>query len=374
MSIPSQGVNIAFATQNKKSNEVGYVAPTNWYQTRSNRITFGAKQMDEMFPFQLGSEITPPGVFKAGVYGKGEIDLIVHLEHFIGHILRGVFGSVTTVEDAKWDNATNAPETTGDTPGVNTHTFKFDPAGSHILPWMGMRMKVPGLSSAQVYGEQAVDGKIDALRINIPAAGLITATVSLCSRIVTFPLATTVNGWAYANGYEDANSAAHAGTGSFLIGGVKYPITSLSIDVINNLTKPEQEMVVGSYFPDDFVPLSRMIRLSMMYKWENPTLYKKIMAGQDTNTDWDTMPFIQDTSGVTKAVDATFFSQGNIPGSTERNMLKFIGNRVAWQLERGGLEFAPQNIIMVPFSATLLTPATGQDYASISVVNAATYA
>lgn len=384
MSVPSQGGLFAIAPQNGRfgdANQAQFVSANhNFRKMRATRIGFGTQQEQQPFPFEVGGNIVPTGAFKAGVFAAGDVDFIPRAEDVLGYLLWAALGDLQTTTNAMWDGVSGTDTNGGLVANINTHIASFDPSGSFIQPWMAVRCYVPGSNASNAFGEEAIDAKINALRITIPASGLLQATVSMIARAPKYPDTAEVNTWTYANEYENSLSVPHAGRGEFLIGGQEYPITAASFELMNGLTTPQQERVVGSYYPDDFVALSRQAQVRIVYKWENPQLYRRMLTGQPIGeTEWQSIPFQQDTQGATKALEATFYSPGTMPGSDDGTgaeqpyMMKIVANRVVWSIDQGGIELAPGNIIMVPFVGTILEPAAGQNYVDIVLHNQATY-
>lgn len=377
MSITAQSAVFSMAVQpSGRNGSDTNIDPTalEWYRTRAPRIGVGSVQLQEQFPLETGGPIVPTGSFKSGQYAQGDVEMILRAEEFLGYLLYGATGVAEQAVDSVYDPSTDTLDSLTYT-GVNVTRFKFDPLAIQ-MPWMGIRTFVPGQQASENYGEICQDTRINALSMNIPAAGLVGATVGFQSLKCFYPTATDVNAWAYQNATEDSLSAPHAGKGQFLIGGTQYPITSASIELVNNMSTPQQEMVVGSYHPDNAVPLSRQLQVRIVYKWENADFYKQVMAGGVNNVNWDSLPFKTETSGGTKGFETTFQSPGNIPGVTGGDLpfeLKVIANRVTWQVDQAGIQLQAGNIIQVPYVGIVEEPAVGQDYLEFIVQNAATY-
>lgn len=384
MSVPSQGGLFALAPQNGRfgdANQDNFVSANHtFHKMRATRVAFGTQQNQQNFPFEVGGTIVPTGSFKSGVFAAGDVDFIPRVENVLGYILRAALGNMTTTEDAMWDPITGTDTNGGAVTNINTHVASFDPAGSFIQPWMAIRVFIPGSNASNAYGEEAIDAKVNALRLTIPAAGLLQATASFVARTPKYPSAADVNAWTYGNEFENSLSVPHAGRGEILIGGEEYPITAATVELMNGLTTPQQEQVVGSYYPDDFVALNRMSQIRIVYKWENPQLWNRILTGQPVGeTEWQSIPFQQDTQGSTKAFEATFYSPGEIPDSDDGNgnpqpyMLKVIANRVVWSIDQNGIELQPGNIIQVPFVGTVLEPEDGLSYIDFVMHNNTVY-
>lgn len=369
MSVPTQGATFALGEQAAFVGKGAYSAPASFYKYRTNRLQVGPQNMEEDLPFQIGGSIVTPGVIRNGSFVAGQANMFLTLEDTIGHILKGVMGSVTTTIGAKWDETTNAPEAPATTTGVNTHVFTFDSAGEFIQPYFAVRHSIPGNAAGDTYGFEGYDCKLGSLALSIPAASLLTADLSLVGRVPTFPAAATAEAWTYANAnFDDMLTASHGGEGKFAIGGTEYPITNLSVQMINNMTSPQQEMVVGEYHPDDFVILNRAVRISFMYKWQNDDLARLISTGQTTGTDWTLNPFTQATAGTTPAVEGVFQSTGTIGATGVKHELRFQSNNASFRMS-GPPQLDPQNIVMVPFEGTVIEPTDGSDFIRFILVN-----
>lgn len=377
MTITAQSSVFSLAVQSAKNGSASNitVGDLDWYRTRAPRIGIGTIQQQETFPLETGGPIVPTGSFKSGQYPAGDVEMIPRAEEFLGYLLYGATGACDTAEDSVYDSEAETLDAATYT-GVNSHRFKFA-ADGYTLPWLATRVRVPGATAGDVYGEVHQDMKINSFRLNIPAAGLLGASVGFQGLKSFYPNATAVNAWTYENTTEDSLSAPHSGKGQFLLGGDAYPITGASIELVNNLSSPQQEMVVGSYHPDDAVSISRALQIRIVYKWENPDFYRQLLTGSTSGTEWDSIPFLQDTADAgAKAFEGVFQSPGNIPGVTGGDLpfeLKVVANRVVWQIDRGGIELQAGNIIQVPYVGTVLEPAAGEEYLEIYLQNAATY-
>lgn len=374
MTVPAQSSIFSLALQPEKVGDADFdVSDYTWYRTRAPQISVGTQQMQEVFPLETGGPIVPTGAFKSMQFTAGTVAMIPRLEEFIGLIFYAMTGRIESDTDASWNTSTNA--FASDVTGANAHRFTFDPENTFALPWVAVRTRVPGTTPDKTYGELCWDVKIGSYQLTIPAAGLLGSSVNFVGRKASYPTSAEINAWDYENVTEDSTSAPIAGKGSFKIGGVEYPITSASIELANNLTTPQQEAVVGALHPDDFVALSRAVTIRIVYKWDNPDLYKQILANGADNVDWSPVPFIQDTSGATKAFEAEFQSPANISGASPATpySLKVIADRVTWQIDRGGIQLQAGNIIQVPYVGTVLEPASGDEYIQFILANDSTY-
>jgi hypothetical protein len=359
MSISAQGGVVSFAEQPAKIGVDGTFDHTtlDWYKVRAPRISLGTVQDQQTFPLEVGGTLTPTGSFKQGYFFAGELDLIPRLEQAFGFLVKATLGVASTVTGKDADGNVVV--------GVNTHIFRFDPAAPSAQPWMAVRRVVPGASAGQKLGELGFDCKIQSLDFTVPAKGKVAASMSMMGRDVNYDDAST---WVYENEFEDSTSSPDAGRGQFKIGGVQYPIIGAQLSISNGLSTPDQEMVIGDFRPDDFIALTRGATIRIVYKYENPDLYKKILTGAANGTEWSSLPFIVNTAGAVFAFDARFQSPALIGATNVPYEMRIRANRVTWAVDRP-IELQAGGIITQTFTGTILEPAEGEDYIQILIVN-----
>ena len=375
MTVPAQSGVFSFTLQSRQLNDDITFQPDmfDWYRTRAPRIGLGTIQNQEVFPLETGGPIVPTGAYKAGQYGGGDVELIPRAENVLGILLYAALGNVQSYSDQVYDPSSGGKTVgTPDSTGVNTHIFRFNPSTSFFLPWLACRKFVPGATTAENYGEVYQDAMVGNFRLDIRSSGLLGASLSIQNRAVTYPSVSDVNAWTYANSTEDSTSAPLSNNGSLTIGGEEYPITQMTVELANQLTTPQQEMVVGSNHPDSFVPLSRSLTIRIVVKWNNPDLYRQILTGSTIGEVWDTAPFIVDTSGDVEAFNATFYAPNNIGSTSYPYMLAITANRIVAQIDGAGVELQAGNIVQVPYTITVLEPASG-DYCRFVLHNEADY-
>ena len=242
----------------------------------------------------------------------------------------------------------------------NSHVFKFatDPTS---IPWVSMRKKVPGTTS---YGEIGLDCKMAGARINFPQNGLVQARMDGVGREPSFEEGGTVDAWVWWDAFEDYQSVpVTCKVGGFMklpsFSGTALPITNVVASFGNNLTTPQQEMIIGSPYPDDFAILSRALTLQATLKWQDQSLYKKIFYG--ALTAWDPQPFTSDFQ--TKTV-----SPGFIPGSTTVDYsIQIDAPLVQWNVN-GPIMLEGGNMLSLQLVGQVMQPTTGE-YCTYTVVN-----
>lgn len=359
MTIPSSAGEFSVAIQPGKIGRDGdfdAISPT-YYKMRAVSVGFGHQDDTQPFPFEVGSSNTLSGVFKQGHFAAGAVDILPRLKEIFGILLLGALGQVAT------STSVNSAGTS--VSGLNTHKFTFKSGDPYYIPWLAARRMTPGRNSAQNSGVVGFDVKVQALTFSIPAMGKMRCRVGLVGRDTKFEDAST---WTYGNAsHENDLSTPDSGSGTFKIGGVEYPITGAEITIANNLTDPRSEMIVGDFRPDDFIPLTRVVQIRLVYKYEDDDLCRNIYTGGPDNVEWSQSPFYTESAGSVKAFDAYFQSGGNAVGSTPYG-IRFVANRVAWQLE-GPEVLEGGGMVQLSVIGTVVEP-SASDFFSISLENA----
>lgn len=364
MTINAQGGEISFALQPGKYGRKGITlfdaADLSYYKTRASAASIGFVQDQQIFPQEVGGLPVPTGSFKQQYFFGGDITMIPRLKEIFGILLLGALGAAATTTGV--DSLGNSVS------GLNTHAFGFKSGEPAYQPWLSVRRMVPGRISAQNSGEIGVDCKVQMLRFGIPARGKLQCNVGVMGRDALFDDAES---WAYANAaYENDLSTPDSGSGTFKIGGVEYPIVGATIEIVNGLTRPQDEAIVGDYRPDDFIALSRGVQIRLVYKYENDDLCRQIYTNGPDNVDWSAIPFYTETAGTVKAFEAYFQSPSDVPGSTVPYGIRFMADRVAWAMD-GPPQLAGGAMLTASFVGTVLEPTSGS-YIQIKLENAAT--
>lgn len=362
MTISAQGGVFGYAEQDAMVGRNGTFDHTDltWYKVRSPRVSVGTIQDQQVFPLEIGGVLTPDGAFKQQYFFAGDADLVPRLENSLGILLKGAMGQASSVTGKNADGGTSV--------GVNTHIFNYVAADNSSLPWMAVRRLIPGAIAAQNSGETGFDCKVANVRITVPNIGKIVTRASFIGRDVELDDGST---WVWENAaFEDSSSTPDAGRGSFLIGGVEYPILGATIDLVNGLTNPRQEGIVGDFRPDTFTCLTRNAVIRIVYKYENDDLYRKLLTGTADGTDWNSLPFTQVSSAGGYAFDARFQSPGLIGVTEVPYELRIRANKVTWAVD-GPPELAAGGFVTQSFVGTVLQPSSG-NYLEMVMVNGQT--
>lgn len=348
MSRSAQQGYIAIAPQVSKGTLPG--SPV-YYKIRATDIDFGAVEPGGLLPPEIASIVTPTGAYKMGVFAAGGFSFIPRLEADLGWLLGGLMGASDSNED------TGSIGT-----GKYFHDFTFD-TDPTSLPWFTVHKFVP--SSANMF-EDVLDCKIARLRLTIPQAGPVAARLDMVGRSPTWPESPS---WT-EDTMDDGDSFPVAGaTGAFL----KLPTFSASaiaatgaiIEMTNMMTTPQQELVIGSQYPDDFVVLQRAATIRFVYKWEDPALCRAIMTGSTSGvTSWTPNVYTSDFQAKVLSTDTTAL------GGDEAFALQVDAAKVSWE-PNGPIRLVGNNILAQEFVGTALEPASG-DYFRIQLKNAET--
>lgn len=251
-----------------------------------------------------------------------------------------------------------------------THTFKFA-ADNSYQPWISAIKKIPGSTTLWEAGK---DNKITSLRLNFPQNGIVSARVDLVGREPDWTSRTEPAFWG-GNDFEEFGSVPVTCTTSGYVkvtgatsapfNNEKLPLTGLSVTMANNLTSPQQEMVIGSPYPDDFAVLSRAMSFQATLKWADPSFYNHILRGYMSSGSWAADSGWSNTV-FTSGIDALVESPAFVTGSTKYSM-RVRSNNVMWSFQ-GGPVLAGGDIVMLQLVGTALAPVSGE-YATIDIVN-----
>lgn len=330
-----------FAPQASKA-----TAGTTFYWYRSFNIDSMPVTDERPFPQEISGVLTPTGAYRAGAFFAGGIDFAPRLEDDLAWLLIWLLGE--------------NPATTVDNPvaGVNRHRWTLD-GSEDTLNWGTIHEIVPGTTDLGVI---AVDTKVASARFGLPQSGLLSARFDLMGRLFN---AQTDNifvegpaGAGWTTSFEDYTTVPVSSKGGFIITGLngdaELPCVGLTIDFANALTTPQQEMIIGSYSPDDFVPVAKTATIRGTVKWSNPDIYQTIVTGTVAGTDWTESVFEGQAVIETQA-------PGNIVGTTPYE-LEFTFPNVLWQCTPPRL--AGNNIITFDVIGTAIKR-TGENFLQV---------
>lgn len=327
-----------FAPQTAKS-----VAGSTFYWYRATGVDFGPVTDERPFPPEVGGVLTPTGAYRAGAYAAGGIDFAPRLEDEFGWILDWVLGENDV--------------TTQDTPvaGANKHVWTLD-GSEDALPWGTVHVITPGATDL---GTIALDCKAAGLRLTLPQSGLAMARLDLVGRLFNTPadniFVSSPAGAGWTPAFESYTSVPVSAKGAFtvagLMGGAELAVTGIGLEFANGMTSPAQEMVFGSYAPDDYATVARTVTVRSTYKWPDAQLYRSILTGSASGTDWTDQVFEGQAVVQVQA-------PANITGTTPYE-LKYTLPNVIWQVTNPRL--AGANIVAIDLIGTAISQ-PGENY------------
>lgn len=330
-----------------------------WDRHRSVDIDYEVIQDVRIFPLEVGSVVVPTGDYKAGDFLAGGATIMPRLDGSFGDLLLGAMGSATV--------ANNSPVT-----GAHTHTFTFDPNYPEDVPWMSVRKMIPGRGNIRPQGITGLDNKMASLRIIIPQNDIVSARVDFMGRITQFDQ--YADSWLYAQAFEQADRVPFSCKGDFKLPTLfsnNLPVTNVVIELVNNITTPREETIIGAYEPDDYVVRSRVVTVRFVYKWSDPALFQYVYTGLNTNqTAWSPTPFVTKyDNGVNYAFEAQIQSVANITGTTPYTLLIRAG-QVIWEAA-SPVRLVGGGILSMEFRGTCIQPDAGvnANYCDFQLVN-----
>jgi hypothetical protein len=353
MSVPAQRGIFSIAKQSAKVGSGTFtVGSETWYRYRAPRVGVSLIQSQTALPMETGGPLVPTGVTKDMAFWGGDVDLLPRCEDDFGWLLYAMMGNASSVSGV-------------DTGTYYTHHFTYA-ADQADVPWLAVRRFIPGEATTDEYGEVGFDGIATNMRVNVPPAGNLACNIGFMGRkwqVEEEP------SWTYTNALEDGTTIPNAGNGSLKIEGIEYPIIALTLDLNNNVSTPQQEVIVGDYWPDDFQVLSRLATFRFLYKYEDPDLCQKILTNSDTGTAFSPFPYLISTVGQNYALEAQFYAPKFVTGTVSTNYeFTARAHRIAITPGRP-MELVAGGLLVQEFIGTVIEPASDKDYMDLLLVN-----
>lgn len=329
----------------------GAVATT-LYKYKTYDVDFGIVDDVRQVPLEVLGVLTPTGAFKAGSFVAGGARLTPRLQDDIGWLFFAALGSSSSVANYG-----------GDT-GVYAHVFRFATDEASI-PWVSVWKHIPGAPDEVKSNDggllvKGLDCKVMNLDITIPAASLIAAQIGFVGRVPSMLEDPNLSGLGVQAYDESTDSLAVSVNGHLKFDGSEIPVTQARVSFRNGLTTPQEEMIVGSPHPDDFIPRTRSAEVSFVYKWENADLYQKIITGSVSGTAWSPIP--------TYAAFEAQVESPDVMGATNTPYTLIIqADNVGWRLD-GEPQLQAGGIIAQRYIGTVQEN-VGGDYVRAIVLN-----
>ena len=273
MSVPSQAGQIGFAVQNAgkylevtgDGEDLSVIDAWDWKYHKALGADLSPQQFVDSLPPEVGGGLFVDHTYKNGAFAAGGMSLAARLEDSLGHLLYAVSGAYSGV-------------------GAGETKFTVDPADDTKLPWISLKRWVPGSQEGNAARtgqlEYFLNCRIGALAITVPQMGPMRTEFSFVGQKPVWLDALEPK---MDVDYDDPDSLGLAVsskvtlsdfTNAELPDGGKF--TGLQIILANQFSTPQQEMYLGSYYPDDFVALGRSAMIRLVYKWKDPAFYRAL--------------------------------------------------------------------------------------------------
>lgn len=354
MSVSTQRGHLAWVVQSAKIGS-GTFTPGSytWQRHRVESMDLGVDEFVDALPQEVGGTLFIASTYKNGAFVSGQANLFSRMQSSIGQILYAAAGT----KAATAGTGTNATR----------NRFYVNPSDESALKWLAFRKYTPDSTGTAGITEYLYDARVNGLTINVPTMGPAQMQVAFMGRKVLSADNESATGSTYEDGsglgLSCAGSISLPGFTTAIGGGWAGKFTSAQITLANNISQPQQEMIIGEYHPDDFTTLSRGASVSLVYKWEDPKLFKQIVYN-GTAGSWS--PVIP-----TSAVQIKVASANNITGKSVPYSMEFNAPYVDWSISKPML--AGNNLLMVQVTGMVkgTTDTTPSWY--IDLVNAADY-
>ena len=324
---------------------------TTYYRHRAVDIDLSILDDVRLGQLEVGGIPVPTFPYKAGVMVGGGATIQPRLEDTVGWLLYGALGKHT-------------PTAVGGNPDVFDHKFEMA-ADAGYVPWMSFRKYIPpkdGILTTDL-GEIYKDCKLTNLGMQAGTDTPLTSRVDVSGR--DFELDDTADdspsGWTYANSFESWELIPVAcATGGFIkVDSVELPVVAAQFAWQNQPLDPKQDKVIGDHRLQDVTILTRQFSYDITVKYEDSSLYRKVLTGSPTGLAWTTAPFVA-------AFDIQFLSSVNMPGEVIPYSLRVEGDDLMMQ-QQGGIRLAGGQAIMMRFQGVALESAG--NYCSFTLRN-----
>lgn len=363
MGVPAQRGHIAFAVQSGEIGDGAFnPASLTWRRHRAVMADLGVQEMTDTLPYEVGGGLFTTAAYKNGVFIGGSASLEARLQNTLGYLLYGACGAHTSI----------AP-VAGTTPRRNI----FRPAADEaFLPLMAIRRYLPAVNNSGTDGitEYGVDCIVSGLTITVPQMGTLKTEFTFLGRR---PIAIDGES-ATGNAYEDGTSTALSCLGSVSLPDFASYLPGASatggrfagaqITITNQTTTPQQEMIIGSHYPDRFMPIARGAMVSLSFKWPNADLYRHLrydppVSGQRSWTAKIGMSPVTITSASPNSVPT-------YSGPTSTYQFSFSAEKVEWTMTVTPL--AGQQMVQAELLGIVVENTSGPVY-EIELRNDASY-
>lgn len=362
---------------------------TTWRWHPLTTLAFAPQQSVQPLPQELSGVLLPRGVYKGGVFAAGNISMIPRFRGSHLHwLLWSTLGSMTVLKTQKeaveqagvFDyiyGGGNDVTGTWDAAGVFSPDITSGEERNHYDRYLSFKRLLPPDESGEYRGEAFSDARVAGLTLRFVPNAVATMEAAIVARRPLFYRPTDVmtggalkNEWnpAYRNlagGVPGLPQDTHAtkpdgpiytckGT-LMLPTGTPLDLTAVeaTIQLIPNMTTPQQEAILGSYYPEASRLLNWAVGVSLTIKKGIYPLYDEIFFGGSTGTnEWSSAVW---TGAEAEPFSMVFQSGGaldntsNLPGEYE-----FYARKILWQQDP--IRTSPNQIVFTGLTGVVLSP------------------
>lgn len=326
---------------------------TTWYKHKATLVDLAVLDDTRLGAPEVGGDPVPSFPYKAGVMVGGGFTIQPRLEDTIGWLFYSMMGSVTSTQlgtSAAW-----------------THTFDFATDTSQVK-WISARKYIPQKDGAAAtdLGEVYTDCKIVGASFTIANDQPITTRIDMIGR--TFEYQDTATNWTWSNTTYEGFASIPVGC---VVGGylklptystVALPIQAATIAFQNVPLDVRQEKVFGSPYIDDVTIIMRQLTFDIVVKWNDPNLYRAVVTGSTTGTNWTATPYTSD-------LDIFVQSPGNIATTATPYSLRIQCANVMLQ-QAEGVTLAGNQAVTSRFTGTAIQPLLAtENYTTFALTN-----
>ena len=351
MAITAQAGVFGFGPQSEKE-----TAASTLFKHRAADIDLAVVSDDRLGPPEIGGTPTPTIPYRAGVMAVGGATISPRLENTFGWLLYGVAGdsTVTSGEDVFGTTTTD----------FYHHEFAFDTAAEGTIPWMTFYKEIPGVTATDYLAETYEDCKVIGMTLSLPNDGLIQARVDVIGRMATGTQFENNPSTTFGNTlYEDFESIPIGSVpGGYIqlpdYSATDLPVVAATVSFQNAPLDIRQEKVFGSPYLEDVTITGRALTVDMVVKWQDPDLYRSILTGSTTGTQWTACPFVSDLD--------IYALTGDCIDGGDPWQLRITAPQVMYQMV-GGIRLAGNEAVMVRLTGTAIKGT--EDYYTIHLGN-----
>lgn len=218
---------------------------------KASSVNVNMDQQANPLGAEVGGSMWASGSFKTGVSVGGDAAFNVRADS-IGWLLKAFSGSASA---------------SGPAAGVYSHSF-FENDDPGFIPYVTLVKNI-----SDMWTEQFVDCRVDTLRLDVPAAGIVTATVGFVG-IMPKQIDNPVEVFDNSPLFETCVGEVSFNNDS------TFKTTRVSFDFSNNLSRDER--IVGSYYLDDVTMVRRTCRITCDTFLKDPTWYRQVYRFGDS--------------------------------------------------------------------------------------------